>query len=316
MNLSRPFLSPHFGQEQEQIKILKYSDANYPTLLRQLTDFPRLLYYRGQMDLPDEFCVAVVGTRRASAYGQRITPELVQPLCRNGITIVSGLAYGIDAFAHQAALDYGGRTIAVLPGGLDTQNISPHNHIRLAENILAHGGALVSEYPPGTEARKHHFLARNRIIAGLALGTIIVECDVKSGALITARHALDQNRSVYAVPGPIYSVQSRGPHKLITDGALLITGAADVLDDLRVPLEKRWGRQIKAGGSASSPLPSILSSTEKLIFNQLVECPLHRDEIIAITKLPAAEVIAALTFLEMKDIIRQLDAGEYILNKS
>ncbi len=315
MNLS---IAPEFGGNMGknlEIKHLTPADENYPVLLRQIADAPGLLYYRGRLPVSDELCIAVVGTRKATAYGQRITPELVQPLSRSGITIVSGLAYGIDAFAHRAALEAGGCTIAVLPGGIDDASIYPYNHLRLAREILRQGGALISEYPTGTPALKHHFLARNRIIAGLAVGTLVVECDLKSGALITTGHALEQNRTVYAVPGPIFSPQSRGPHKLIKEGAVPITCAEDLFDDLRMPLEKRGGKSAQTGRDAVGSLLSTASPAEKLIFNQLVEYPLHRDEIIAAAKLPSAQVIAGLTFLEMKGIIRQLETGEYIVNK-
>ena len=298
--------------DKQKIKLLSCQDKKYPACLRDLPDSPALLYYRGAMSATDELCLAVVGTRRASEYGRQITPHLVQPVSESGITIVSGLAYGIDSFAHSSALECGGRTIAALPGGLDDASIYPPNHLGLARKILTGGGALVSEYAPGVLARKHHFLARNRIIAGLAAGTLIVECDIKSGALITARHALDYNRSVYAAPGSIISTQSRGTNALIKQGAQLVVSADDILDDLRVPMARRAGNRLAAGASAAG---TSLSPAENKILAELKNAPRQRDEIIKNTGLAADEVMASLTFLEIKGIIRQLGTGRYTLIK-
>ena len=214
------------------MKKLTLHAKNFPRLLKAIPGAPQELYVLGDNfgDLMTRPCLAVVGSRRASPYGRRVTDSLVSDLSRQGMVIVSGLAYGIDSIAHASTLAAGGKTIAVLPGGLD--NIYPVSHQKLAEQILKSGGALVSEYPPGTSAHKHHFVARNRIISGLSSAVLITEAAEKSGSLHTANFALEQGRDVMAVPGSIYNHLSAGTNRLIRTGATPITCAQDVLEVL------------------------------------------------------------------------------------
>ncbi|PIR71606.1 MAG: DNA-protecting protein DprA, partial [Candidatus Nealsonbacteria bacterium CG10_big_fil_rev_8_21_14_0_10_37_25] len=202
----------------DEIKTINIQDKNYPKLLKEIKDPPEILYVRGEI-LPDDSFFAVVGTRMASSYGKQVALEIAGDLAEAGLTIVSGMAPGIDTFCHQATLERKGRTIAVLGTGLDEKSIYPQSNLKLAEKILKTGGALISEYPPGTPGSKFTFPQRNRIISGLSLGVLVVEAKQKSGALITAHHAFSQNRKVFAVPGPIHSSNSKGPHYLIKKGA-------------------------------------------------------------------------------------------------
>jgi len=218
----------------EGINILSFRDENYPKLLLEIPKLPPILYYKGLMENNDELCVAVVGTRQITNYGRMVVPQLVEPLVDAGCVIVSGMAFGVDSAAHEVAVKKGRRTIAVLGGGLDEKSLYPKHHAFLAKQILDAGGALLSEYPMDTPNFKQNFVARNRIISGLSVATLIVECDLESGTLITAKHALDQNRQVYAVPGPIYSPQSQGPNNLLKMGAKPITTANDILEDLNL----------------------------------------------------------------------------------
>ena len=287
------------------ISLLTFKDDNYPKLLLEIPLFPPLLYYKGTMDNADELAIAVVGTRKITNYGRTVIPELLEPLCQSGITIVSGLAYGADAAAHTVALKTGSRTIAVLGSGLDDKTIYPKDHALLAEQIISSGGALLSEHPPGTPAFKQHFVARNRILSGLCVATVVVECDTHSGALITAGHALDQNRNVYAVPGPIYSLESRGPNNLLKMGAKPLTEAADILDDLNLS-----GVQLEI-----TDIGIDLTEEEQKIFEHINFEPIGINELIKKAELEAGQVTATLTFLEMKGKIRNLGAQQYVRSR-
>ncbi len=289
----------------ENIFLISYRDLAYPQLLLETGRFPVLLYVKGRLEQNDELCLAVVGTRKITTYGRSVTPTLVEPLCLAGVVIVSGLAYGVDALAHHTAVKLGCRTIAVLGGGLDKKSLYPQNHALLAEEILAAGGALVSEYPPATPCLRHHFISRNRIISGLAVGTLVVECDLDSGSLITARHALEQNRTVYAVPGPIYVPESRGPNNLIKMGGRLVSDARDILEDLNLD-----SRNI---GTENQSLFGD-SPTEIQLLKILRREPLAIDELIKLSGLSPAETSSALTFLEMKGKIRNLGGQQYALS--
>jgi DNA processing protein len=285
--------------EKLGIRLLAYTDPDYPQLLREIPDFPLLLYYRGNLPKLDAATLGVVGTRRITTYGRSVTSNLVPPIARSGLIIISGLAYGVDALAHQLTLDAGGITLAVLGSGVDETSIYPRDHTFLAAKIIGQGGALLSEYPPGTPALRHHFLARNRIIAGLTLGTLVTECAQKSGALITARYALDYNRAVYGVPGPIYSPMSEGPNWLLSQGARAITKAADILEDLNFSV------------------PETLSNTSTFSPNELrvLKCmhlaPQSIDSIIAQSQLSTSAVTTALTMLEMNGAIKHLGNSIY-----
>ncbi|MGL6225590.1 MAG: DNA-processing protein DprA [Thermoguttaceae bacterium] len=217
--------------QREEIDILSIRDTRYPELLRTINDPPRILYVRGSFAVQDALSIAVVGTRRMTPYGKRQTARLTSALAQHGLTIISGLAKGIDAVAHKAALDSGGRTIAVLGSGL--LRLYPAENSSLAKRILEQEqGVIISEYAPLTEPFRENFPQRNRITSGLSLGTLIVEAPERSGAMITARLANEQGREVFAVPGPIDSEQSRGCLKLISDGAILTESAEDILEAL------------------------------------------------------------------------------------
>ncbi len=212
-----------------EITAFSIDDPNYPNLLKQITDPPWVLFVRGKLEnIPSQLEIGIVGTRKCSNYGKEVCIKLTTELAKQGIAIVSGLALGIDGFAHQAALDQNGLTIAVLGGGIDQPTIYPPDHRNLAEKILHSGGAIVSEYPPGTEPTKYSFPARNRIIAGLTSGTLVIEAPIQSGALITARRALDYNREVMVIPHPINSISGAGGNELIKQGAAVITSAEDI----------------------------------------------------------------------------------------
>lgn len=285
----------------EGIKTISLKDKNYPKLLKEIKNPPKVLYCRGEV-LPKENCFAIVGTRRCSTYGKEIALEIAGDLAETGLTIVSGLAPGIDTFAHQAAVERGKRTIAVLGTGIDEKSIYPTSNIKLARKILETSGCLISEYPPGTPGSKFTFPQRNRIISGLSLGVLVVEAKEKSGALITAQWAKKQGRKIFAVPGPIRSSNSRGPNKLIKEGAKLVESANDILVELKLPK--------KAG------VKEIIGETkeEQLILDALKEGSLYIDKIIEKTKLPTAIVTSTLAILEIRGKIRNLGANIYAIS--
>jgi len=291
---------------KEQIGILSFRDDNYPKLLLEIPKLPPILYYRGAILTADELCIAVVGTRMISNYGRSIIPGLVEPLVDAGAVIVSGMAFGVDAAAHEVAIKKGRRTIAVLGGGLDEKSLYPRHHVFLAQQIMDNGGALISEYPVGTPNFKQNFVARNRIISGISIATVVVECDLQSGTLITAKHALDQNRTVYAVPGPIYSPTSEGPNNLIKMGAKPLTCANDIFQDLNLAnLPEQKTAQTVFGDSKEESALLKLLSLEPIIINELIKK----------SGLNAAAVGSALTFLEMKGKVRNLGGQQYILSR-
>lgn len=292
--------------EQHKISVITFWDKNYPKLLKEIPKAPPILYFRGRMQEPEELCIAVVGTRMISSYGRVVIPNLIEPLVEAGVTIVSGMAFGVDSTAQELAVKKGRRTVAVLGGGLDEQSLYPKHHALLAQQIIDAGGALVSEYPIGTPNFKQNFVARNRIISGMSVATIVVECDLQSGTLITAKHALDQNRQLYAVPGPIYSQQSQGPNNLLKMGAKPLTAAADVLDDLNLAtLPEQKAFQDLAGDTKEESVLLKLLGYEPVIINELIKS----------SGLEAAAVTSALTFLEMKGKVRNLGGQQYVLSR-
>jgi len=267
----------------------------YPSRLREIDDVPPILYVRGEWAPDDEWSIAVVGTRRATAYGRQAATELTRGLAANSVTVVSGLARGVDTIAHRTALDTGGRTVAVLANGLDT--IYPPENRRLADEI-AERGAVVSDYPLGTKPRADFFPRRNRILSGLSLGTLIIEGDYQSGSMITARFALEQNRDVFAVPGSIFSPQSRGPLSLIRDGAMPVTGAEDILEALNLT---QIGSQLDFGRAAPPE-----SADEQALMATLTREPLHIDEVVRQSGLAPAIVSGTLALLELKGLVRDV----------
>ncbi|MBI4506753.1 MAG: DNA-protecting protein DprA [Chloroflexi bacterium] len=282
-------------------QVLTWLDAAYPERLKQIASPPIVLYVRGDLQPADEWAVAVVGTRRASVYGRDVTARIVGELAASGVTVVSGLARGIDSHAHRAALDAGGRTLAVLGSGIDV--LYPPENARLAEAIVG-SGALLSELPPGTQPEAHHFPLRNRVISGLVLAVLVVEAPEGSGALITADSALDQGRDVFAVPGNITQRSSAGTNRLIQDGAKLVTCARDVLEELRL-------------GSLPQQLEMRALLPENPVEQRLVallrEQPAHLDELVRASGLPTAEVSSAMAMLELKGFVRALGGQHYAL---
>jgi len=282
------------------IQVLIWEDELYPKRLKEIDQPPPVLYMRGAMTPEDFWSVAVVGTRRVSPYGRQVAEELGVFLANNGVTVVSGLARGVDAIAHQAVLKAGGRTIAVLGCGVD--RIYPPEHKQLADKIMAKG-ALLSDYAPGTPPDATNFPPRNRIISGLSMATIVVEAGETSGALITAQFAVDQGREVFAVPGNILAPQSKGTNRLIADGAHPLLSFQDLLQilDLTRITEKHEMQKI---------LPS--NETEAKLLQVLTYEPLHMDEIRYQTGLPIEHVLATLSMLELKGLVRQVGGMNYV----
>lgn len=289
--------------QRENISIMTCLDENYPKLLKEIYDYPYIMYIKGQIKKEDDFAIAVVGTRKLSHYGQQVTARIASELSQAGLTIVSGLAEGIDTLAHLSALENKARTIAVLGSSLERASIFPPRNKYLADKI-ALNGAVLSEYPFASAALKHHFPARNRIISGLTLGTLIIEAPEKSGTMITANHALRQNREVFAVPGSIFSNTSAGPNNLIKMGAKLVTSAQDILEELNL---KNLAQSI----TVSKISPS--TPEEELILNFLSHEPLTVDKIASLTKLNIAAVNSTLSLMEMKGMIKNLGGMQYVL---
>ena len=288
------------GIEKQGIKILTWQDAGYPARLKEIDQPPPVLYLRGEY-LPDDlFAVAIVGTRRVTAYGRQITEEIAAFLAANGITVISGLARGVDAIAHQAALKAGGRSIAVLGSGVD--KIYPPEHRALAEQMMARG-ALISDFAVGTPPDASNFPPRNRIISGLSLAVVVIEAGETSGALITAEFAAEQGREIFAVPGSILAPQSKGTNKLIQNGALPLLSASDLMQALNLT---RMGEQ----KSARKILPA--DETEARVLGLLSAEPLHVDEIRNQAGLPIEKVSATLALMELKGMVRQVGGMNYV----
>lgn len=282
------------------ISVLTRENELYPQRLKEIDQPPPVLYVRGTLEIEDSWAVAVVGTRRVSAYGRQVADELAAFLSANGVTVVSGLARGVDAIAHQAVLKNGGRTIAVLGCGVD--RIYPPEHTGLAEKIIANG-AVISDYAPGTPPDASNFPPRNRIISGLSMATVVVEAGDTSGALITAQFALDQGREVFAVPGNILAPQSKGTNRLISQGAHPMLSASDLLDILNLTrvTEQRHVRKALPGNEMEEKLMGVLTHE-----------PLHMDEIRNLTGLPIEHISATLVMMELKGLVRQVGGNNYV----
>lgn len=285
------------------INITTLEDANYPKLLKEIYSPPPLLYHYGELDLNNDFTLAVVGSRKMSSYGKQVTFDLVENLAQSGFTIVSGLALGVDATAHQATLNVGGKTISVLGSGL--QKIYPVSNHFLAKNIIENGGTIISEFPLDTPAYKSNFPQRNRIISGLSLGTIITQAAKKSGALITARFAIEQNREVFAVPGSILEAGSVGPNELIKAGAKSVTSASDVIESLNLT-------QVKEFKATKKLLPA--NPLEEKIIKLLENEEMDVDKLAKLARLDISITNSTLIVLEMKGLIKNLGANKYIKN--
>lgn len=282
------------------IQVLTWEEEAYPPRLKEIEQPPPVLYVRGELLEEDFWAVAIVGTRRMTPYGRQITEEVTSVLAANGITVVSGLARGVDAVAHSAALKAGGRTLAVLGCGVDC--IYPPEHRALAEQVIARG-ALISDYAPGTPPDSVNFPPRNRIISGLSVATIVIEAGETSGALITAEFAAEQGREVFAVPGSILAPQSKGTNRLIANGARPLLNAQDVLDMLNLT-------RVSQHQAARKALP--VDATEAKIVTVMADEPLHVDEIRAKCGLPIEKVTAALVLMELKGMVRQVGGLHYV----
>lgn len=293
-------------QEMERLRragitLIDRENPAYPSSLRHIPSPPPLIYVRGTLSDVDAWSVAVVGTRQPTSYGREATRRLTIELVESGVTIVSGLALGIDSIAHTAALDAGGRTLAVLPCGIDM--VYPERHDLLARRITG-SGALISEFPPGTRPSPQLFPVRNRLISGLARGVLVVEAGMKSGALITVDYALEQGRDVFAVPGPIFSSRSEGTHHLIRNGAGLVVRASDILEALNMSVAASQ-QEVRAA------LPD--DPVEVAVLALVGYEPLHIDDLQRRTSMTVHEVSAALAVLELKGFVRQCAPMCYVL---
>ena len=288
---------------KENIEILTIKDEAYPTQLKEIASAPPVLYIRGDRDILSNKSIAIVGSRKFTEYGRRVTENLTRDLVRAGLTIVSGLALGIDGIAHRAALDAGGLTAAVLGTGIDDATIYPREHFNLAKSIIENGGALITEQPPKTPSLKQNFPARNRIMAGLALGTLVIEAAENSGSLITAGFALEQNREVFAVPGDIFSPQSTGTNRLIKNGAKLVTSAADILEELNIS---------RTQPALALKIFEPKTDEEKIIWKNLSNEPLHIDKISKMTRLDTAAVASVLSALEIEGAVKNIGGQNFI----
>lgn len=303
------------GLAKKKMALVLREDAQYPPLLRQIAHPPHLLYVYGETDLTDRFPVAVVGTRRASAYGLTHTREIAAELAQTGVCVVSGLALGIDAAAHTGALDGGGRTVAVLGSALDKPY--PQENEPLMRRILESGGSVVSEYAPGTPPSRYSFLQRNRIIAGMCLGTLVTEGPRRSGALNTATRTLENGREVFALPGNVDSPGAQLPNMLISEGARLVTGAADILSALVIePKDAPKAAQaavalMEAPAEKKPHIPGGLDETQRAICAALLAGEADFDALCAVSGLESDELGALLIEMEMDGLVTPLAGTRY-----
>jgi DNA processing protein len=287
--------------ETSKINVLTWEDTQYPVRLLEIDQPPPVIYYKGTLFPEDDWAVGVVGTRRVTVYGKQVAEEISSYLAANGMTIISGLARGVDAIAHQAAIRSGGRTIAVLGCGVD--QVYPPEHKRLTEEIIENG-AVLSDYPPGTRPEGQNFPPRNRIISGLARAVIVVEASEKSGALITAAFAVEQGREVFAVPGKINAPQSRGTNLLIQQGARIIIDPKEVLEVLNMT-------QLNEHRAVRTVFPS--DPIEASLFSVLSNEPRHIDEIRQVSGLPIEQVSSVLTIMELKGLVKQVGGMQFVI---
>jgi DNA processing protein len=290
--------------ESEGIKFVTLMDDNYPKLLKEIYNPPFILFYRGDISCLNNSCLGVVGARKNSSYGQQACEEIVSALARQSITIISGLALGIDAIAHESCLQAEGYTAAVIGSSLDWGNIGPSTNRNLAKKIIEKGGCLLSEYAPVFPASKITFPQRNRIISGLSLGILIIEAAKSSGTLITGKFALEQNRDVFAVPGNIFSSTSEGTNNIIKLGAKLVTNASDILEELNL-------KQIsEIAEDQNSKI--IATEEEKLILQYLSREPTHIDKISQLCRIKINVLSSKLMLMEINGLIKDLGAQNYI----
>jgi DNA processing protein len=295
--------------ERAGVKVINWRHPDYPARLKEISDPPPVLYYKGQLLPSDERSVAVVGTRNPTSYGREAAAGLAGDLAQCGIAIASGMALGIDGVAHRAALERGGRTIALLAAGLDI--VYPKEHIRLFQQIQENG-AVVSELPLGVRPDSRSFPRRNRLISGISLGTLVVEAGEVSGARWTVRHALDQNREVFCVPGSIYSPASRLTNRLIQEGAKLVCHLDDILEELNLSvvthqIEMRLEQDLNSNAPADAP-----DDEESNLLNFLEHEPLHIDDIRRRAGIPITQVSGILTMLELKGLVKPVGCMHYV----
>lgn len=285
------------------VHLVTWETADYPRPLRDIPASPPVLFIQGQLSEADAWAIAVVGTRRVTTYGRQVARDLTRGLVQSGITIVSGLARGIDAMAHKTALEMGGRTIAVLGSGLDC--IYPAEHRPVVQQIVERGqGAVISEYALGVQPEAKNFPPRNRIISGLSLGVVVIEAGEQSGALITTSFALAQNREIFAVPGNINSPNSAGTNRLIQQGAKLVTRVEDILEELNV-------KMVPEKVAIQMVLPD--SAEEAALISHLSRQPIHVDDLSRVAGLPTSLVNSTLTLMELKGMVQQVGGMNYVL---
>ncbi|MBC7812917.1 MAG: DNA-protecting protein DprA [Burkholderiales bacterium] len=299
--------------EKAGARLMTLADDDYPPLLRQVPDAPTVLYVRGTITPPDELALAIVGTRKATNYGYQAAYRLAEQLARRGITVISGLAQGIDTAAHRGAIDGGGRTFAILGCGVDVAY--PRENETLMRSVIE-CGAVISELPLGTPPDARNFPPRNRIISGLSLGVLVIEAPEKSGALITASTAAEQGREVFAVPGNIFNRASSGTNRLIQDGAKLVMKVEDILEELNIAHDRVQTRRSTEGIASSSSANSSsglgkMNESEARLMEHLNADPTHIDDLVRLCGLPVAAIHSALTMLELKGLARNVGHMQY-----
>jgi len=303
--------------EKKQIHFITWHDQSYPKILKEIFAPPPILYFKGQLNKGKKNRLAVVGSRKHSAYAEKIITELLAPVIKAGIEIVSGLALGVDSLAHQATINYQGTTIAILGSGLDANYLYPPSNRQLAEDIINSGGGLISEFPPATPPYKYNFPQRNRIISGLAQATLVIEAKAQSGSLITAHYALEQNREVAAIPGNIFSEFSLGTNNLIKLGAKMVTKAEDILEIFRLENIPLTTNQINANKIKKYQAYQTENKTEMLVYNLLKAAQeraekISADEIIKKSNLDTAIINSTLSILEIKGLVKNDEFGYYL----
>lgn len=306
MKTQEQLLTSELNKEQEKIlksediKVCKLTDASYPKALQEIAKPPEVLYCRGALLKERDFALAIVGTRKNTPYAERVLERIIPELVGAGAIIVSGLALGVDTLAHKITLACGGRTVAVLGGGVDKKTIYPHTNYSLAEEIIKKGGALISEYSPLCPPAQYTFPARNRIIAGLTRGVLVVEAPEKSGALITAYSALDEGRDVFAIPADITRAESRGSNALIRRGAKPVTCAGDILEEYGIAPEEKQKIEVK------------LDKSENTVVSLLDNEPKHIDELTRALGLPVSTLSGILAILEIKGVVKNIGGMRFV----
>src|SRR3989344_7255070 len=281
----------------EKIEIIKKSSKDYQKILKEISNAPKQVYARGNLSKDCDLNFAIVGTRAATEYGKTLAFRIAKELAEMGFTIVSGLALGIDTQAHLGALAGNGKTIAVLGSGINDASIYPGENLKLVKKIIDNGGGVISEYDPKLKSEIWYFPERNRIIAGLSRGVLVIEVPEKSGALITARLALEQNREVFAIPGSVFSKNSLGTNYLIKNGAKMVTSVDDILEELNLTELKTNQKEDKK---------EKMTAEEKLIFNIIEKEPIDIDKICENLKMPANKVLSLVSMLEIQGIIKNI----------